>query len=198
MAGNLRSVSNSLNRKEDNDQESIQLPNIFRTRHQMERRTHLKQRQHNQNTTNRKPKGQFLFRKSAKRLSKIRISHAKTYNDRHSKPQQKHRLGTVSNFFTGGLNRFYVITILALSAAVLYTRHLFSPREEFLTHQCNISENIKIKRIQRWNNDEDSTARNNWNAEAKENQQYEAGRLEQSQSIRYQPTYLKVSGPELS
>ena len=27
--------------------------------------------------------------------------------------------------------------------------HLFSPPEGFLTHQCNISENIKIKRIQR-------------------------------------------------
>ena len=25
--------------------------------------------------------------------------------------------------------------------------------------------------MQRWNNDEDSTARNNWNAEAKDNQQ---------------------------
>ena len=48
-----------------------------------------------------------------------------------------------------GLNRFYVATILALSSAVVYTRHLFSPCEGFLTHQCNISENIKIKRIQR-------------------------------------------------
>ena len=39
----------------------------------------------------------------------------------------------------GGLNRFYVATTLALSSAVVYTRHLFSPREELLTHQCNIS-----------------------------------------------------------
>ena len=44
-----------------------------------------------------------------------------------------------------GLNRFYVATTLTLSSAVVYTRHLFSPREEFLTHQCNISESIKIK-----------------------------------------------------
>ena len=46
-----------------------------------ERRTHLKQRHHNQNTTSRK-------QKLAKRLSKIKISpdiHAKTYNDRNSK-----------------------------------------------------------------------------------------------------------------
>ena len=66
-----------------------------------------------------------------------------------------------------GLNRFYVATTLVLSSLVVYTRHLFSPREGFLTHQCNISENIEIKRIQRWNNDEDPTAKNNWNAEAK-------------------------------
>ena len=51
----------------------------------------------------------------------------------------------------------------------IYTRQLFSPREGFQTHQCNISQNIKIKQIQRRNNDEDSTVRNNWNAEAKEN-----------------------------
>ena len=61
----------------------------------------------------------------------------------------------------------------------------------FLTHQFNISENIKkIKRIQRWNNDEDSTARNNWNAEAKENQQLDSGGSDQRKSIR--PTYLKA------
>ena len=41
----------------------------------------------------------------------------------------------------GSLNRFYVATTLALSSAV--DTHLFSPREGFLTHQCNISENIK-------------------------------------------------------
>ena len=38
----------------------------------------------------------------------------------------------------------YEATTLALSSAVVYTRHLFSPREGFLPHQCNISENIKI------------------------------------------------------
>ena len=51
---------------------------------------------------------------------------------------------------------------------MVYTRHLFTPREGILIHQCNIAENIKkIKRIQRWNKDEDSTARNNWNAKVK-------------------------------
>ena len=49
----------------------------------------------------------------------------------------------------GNLNRFYVATIIALSSAVVYTRHLFCPREEFQTHQYKISENIKIARIQR-------------------------------------------------
>ena len=44
---------------------------------------------------------------------------------------------------TGGLNRFYVATTLAHSSAVVHSRHLFSPREGFLTNQCNISENIK-------------------------------------------------------
>ena len=125
----------------------------FRSRHQRERETHLKQQYHNQNTTNRMPKGPFLSQTSGQTAIKNNKSrqdiHAKTYNDRNSKPQQKHRLRTVSKNFTWwGFNRFYVTTTLALSPAVLYTRHLFSPREGFLTHQCYISENIKVKRIQ--------------------------------------------------
>ena len=71
----------SSNRKEGNDQEPIQLPNIFRPRHQRERRTHLKQRHRNQNTTSRKPKGQFLSQKLAKRLSKIQITPGHTCID---------------------------------------------------------------------------------------------------------------------
>ena len=57
------------------------------------------------------------------------------------KPQQKHCLGTVNNNITEGvgLNRLCVATTLALSSAVVYTRHLLSPLKEFLTHQCNIS-----------------------------------------------------------
>ena len=152
---------------------------------------HLKQQLPNQNTTSRKPQGQFLSQKSAKRLSQIKKNHrgtqAKTYNDRNSKPQQKHRLGMASKVLLGGvLARFYVATTLAPSSAMVYTRHLFNPRVGFLTHQCKFSENIKIERIQRGNNDEDSTARNNSNAEAKENQQVDSGGPSQSQSIRHQ------------
>ena len=59
--------------------------------------------------------------------------HAKTYNDRNSKPQQKRRLGTVCkslNGVDGGrLNRFYLAITLALSSGLVYTRNLFSPRE---------------------------------------------------------------------
>ena len=46
--------------------------------------------------------------------------------------------------------------------------------------------------MQRWNNDEDATARNNWNAEAKENQQLDSGGPDHSQSTRYQPTITKT------
>ena len=58
------------NRKEGNDQKSIQLPNTLRPRHQRKRRTHLKQRHHNQNATSRKPVGKFLSQKLAKHYPK--------------------------------------------------------------------------------------------------------------------------------
>ena len=38
-------------------------------RHQRERRTHLKQRHHNQNTTSKKPKGQFLSPKKSQKVA---------------------------------------------------------------------------------------------------------------------------------
>ena len=125
-----------LNRKTGNAQESTQLPNTFKR----ERRTYLKQRRHNQSTTSRKSKGPFSFQKLAKRLSKIKQkSHTCKDNiDRNSKSQQKHRLGNVSKILLGAgegwLNRFDLATTLALSSAVVYTRHLFSLREGFLTH----------------------------------------------------------------
>ena len=126
-------------------------------RYQRERRVHLKQRHHNKTLQAESQKGSFVPpKKITKRLSKIKIHqdiYANTYNDRYSKQQQKHYLGTASKMLLGvcvlgGLNRFYVATTIALSSAFVCTRHLFSPREEFLTHQCNISENIKIHRIQ--------------------------------------------------
>ena len=49
----------------------------------------------------------------------------------------------------------------------------------FLTHQCYISENTNIKstnyRDATTSHDKDSTARNNWNAGANENQQLDSG-----------------------
>ena len=54
--------------------------------------------------------------------------HVNTYNVRYSKPQQKHRLGTVSKILlwgVGGLNRFYVATILILP---WYTQDICSVR----------------------------------------------------------------------
>ena len=38
--------------------------------------------------------------------------------------------------FTGRLKSVYVVTILALSSAVVYTRHLFSPREGLCSGNC--------------------------------------------------------------
>ena len=106
-----------------------------------ERWTHLKQRHHNQNTTSRKPKGQFLSQRckdwpnGSPKWQFYQDIHAKTYYDRNSKSQQKHRLGTVSKKFTRwrrgetgrGLNRFYVATTIALSSAV-YTEDICSDR----------------------------------------------------------------------
>ena len=128
----------------------------FRSRHQRERRTHLKQRHHNQNTTNRMPKGPFLSQTSGQTVIKNdnnkKIS--KTYMQRHTMTEIVNQSRSTAlersvETLLGGFNRFYVATILALSSTVVYTRHLFSPREGFLTHQCYISENTKIKRIQK-------------------------------------------------
>ena len=77
-------------------------------------------------------------------------------------PQKKHRFGMSFTCVcvwwgwgggegegrkgAGRLNQFYMATTLALISAVVYIRHLIGPFEQFLTHQCNISENIKIKK----------------------------------------------------
>ncbi|MCG8094763.1 MAG: hypothetical protein JAZ17_14275, partial [Candidatus Thiodiazotropha endolucinida] len=58
----------------------------------------------------------------------------------------------------------------------------------FLTQQCNISENIQIKKLQRCNKVEDSTVYNNRNTGAKENQQLDSEGPDKRQSIRRQPT----------
>ena len=118
----------------------------FRSRHQRERRTHLKQRHQNQNTTNRMPKGPFLSQTSGQTAIKNKKIISKTYMQRHTMTEiVNHSRSTVLErsvkTLLGGFDRFYVATTLALSSAVVYTRHLFSPREGFLTHQCYISEN---------------------------------------------------------
>ena len=51
------------------------------------------------------PKGPFLSQTSGQMAIEKKNQqdiHAKTYNDRNSKPQQKRRLGTVSKNFTWG------------------------------------------------------------------------------------------------
>ena len=59
----LLKIKCHLNRKESNNQESKQLHDTLSPKHQRDKRTHLKQRHHKQNTTSRKPKGQFLSKK---------------------------------------------------------------------------------------------------------------------------------------
>ena len=105
------------NRKEGNDQESIRFPNTFHSRHQKERRMHLRQWYHNQNTTSRKPKRQFLSHKLATWLSKIKIPPGHTYKD-NSKLQKKLVFERSIKLLLGGLNWFYVATSLALSSAL--------------------------------------------------------------------------------
>ena len=53
---------------------------------------------HNENTTSRKP---VSFPNGYPKTNHQDI-YAKTYNDKNSKPEQKHRLGTVRKKFTGG------------------------------------------------------------------------------------------------
>ena len=88
------------NRKKGNGQESIQSPNTFRQRHQRERRTHLKQRYHNQNTTyKQKAKWTVSFPKIGPTAIPNK-NFTKTYTDRSSKLQQKYRLGMVNKNIT--------------------------------------------------------------------------------------------------
>ena len=60
--------------------------NSWTPRHHGERTAHLKQRPHNQNTLNRKQKGQLLSQKLAKRLFKIK---KKTYKKKKKNKQNK-------------------------------------------------------------------------------------------------------------
>ena len=135
------------NRKEGNDQESIQLPNTFRSKTPKGKKDALK-------ATVSESKHYKQKAKKKKKFSRTYMSrHTMAVIVNHSKSTALERSVKIllgeggGGGGGGGLNRFYVTTTLALSFAVVYTRHLFSPREGFLTHQCNISENIKIKLI---------------------------------------------------
>ena len=156
-------LNGDLNRKEDNDQESIQLPNTFRSK--TPKKDALKVTAPQSKDDKQKAKRTVSSPKMAKRLSKITIASRQrckyiqltTAEGPPWNGQLKYYCGSAGEGGGGGgggVNRVYVATTFALSSAVVYTGHLFSPREGFLTHQCNIFENIKIKRIQRWNNDE--------------------------------------------
>ena len=153
-----------------NDHESIQLPNTVCSKKKKNKKNKKTQpfpdtkRKRNQDTKGKvgttiktlqaESQKDSFFSKNGRTAIQNR-NFTRTYNDRYSsKPQQEYHLRTVSKILQGtgvgegGLNRLNVATTIALSSAVVYTRHLFSPLEGFLT-QCNISENIKIKRIQR-------------------------------------------------
>ena len=78
------SLQNFFNRKEGNDQKSIQLPNTFRPSHQGKRKTHLKQRLHNQNTTSRKPNRQFF-----PKIGQTAIQNKKVHQDMQSHTMTK-------------------------------------------------------------------------------------------------------------
>ena len=89
-----------MNRKEGNDQESIQLPNTFRTKTPKGKKDALKVTAPQSKLYKQKAKRTVSSKKWSNGYPKYKFHqdiHAKTYNDRYSKPQQKHRIGTVSN-----------------------------------------------------------------------------------------------------
>ena len=124
------------NRKESNDQESIKLPNTFHSKISKGKKDALKvtasQSKHYKQKAKRtvSSKGQFLQKKMAKRLSKIK-NFTKTYMQRHTLTDVvNHSWSTALErsvkLLLRALNQFYVATTLALSSAMVYTRYLFS------------------------------------------------------------------------
>ena len=129
------------NRKGGNDQESIQLPNIHRSKTPKGKKDALKVTAPHSKHYKQKAKGTVSSQIMAKRLSKIKNSprHTITHIVNQSRSTALER--SVKYYWVcvgaGGrsLNRFYMATTLSLNSAVVYKRHLFSPREGFLTHQ---------------------------------------------------------------
>ena len=103
--------------------------------------TNLNKHKPNKRTKSTKISSHFPKRgnRNAKRTEKHKnkMTHGKTYN---KSPRRINHKATKSK----------TNTETQPSPLVLpwYT-HLLSPREGFLTHQCNINENIKIKRIKK-------------------------------------------------
>ena len=115
-------------------------PSVQHT-HQSERRTYLKQQHHNQNTTSRTPKGQFLFQTIGQTAIQNKIF-TRTYMQRHTMAEiVNHSRSTALErsvkTLLGSLNRFYVATSLALSSAVVYTD----------TKEGNDQESIQLSNI---------------------------------------------------
>ena len=120
-----------LSRKEDNDQESVQLPNTFRSKTPKGKKDALKVTTPQSNHCSRKPKGQFLPKNGQMTIRNKNFT--KIYKQRHTMIDiVNHSRSTAlerSIICYWGEGVFYVATILAFSSVVVYRRHLFSPRE---------------------------------------------------------------------
>ena len=95
-----------MNRKESSDQELIKLPNTFHSLTPKGKKDTLKvtapQSKHCKQKAKRTVSSQNGQTAIQNKKKYHQVVHAKTYIDRYSKPQQKHRLGTVSKNITGG------------------------------------------------------------------------------------------------
>ena len=125
---------NCINRKEGNDQESIQLPNTFRSKTPKGKKDALKATELQSKHYKQKAKRTVSFPK----IGQTAIQNKKNQDIRHTKTEiVNHSRSTALNrsvkyYWGWKLNRFYVATTFALSSAVVYKRHLFSPREVLL------------------------------------------------------------------
>ena len=90
----------------------------------------------------------------------------------------------------GGLNRFYVITTLALSSAVVQKHISYSVRvKDFLLIDASKHQTYKSRKL-RWNKMSTQQQDQYWNAGATEIQQLNPGGPNQRQSIEPQPNWL--------
>ena len=129
-----------INRKEGNDQESIQLPNTFRSKILKGKKHALKATAPQSKHYKQKAKRMVSFPKIGQTVIQNKKKITRTYMQRHTNTERVNNSRitaldrSVKYNWGWGLNRFYVATTLALISAVVYTRHLFRPREGLLTH----------------------------------------------------------------